>query len=269
MKDVKGTNNDKNVEASIEQEVAKETGDNTALVAQDMNKTVVTTGGQVAYIKQLLDGIKKDFMEQNAGLDMDFVYMGTWLVMNKKGNFVEKDDEAINYGDKIDVVIGQGEKRWSLWGMENSPEAGQLIVAHPEKEKAIELLTEWLEANPEAASRYSIEDLGLRYMAFVVPVNSLGKEDEMPKIYLMSFSPTNTLLWGRYAMKVFNGGFAKTAGIKARTGANRVITRLETEERKGQSNSISYIGLTYNAVGMFNPEDFGIKPDGDVEPQKE
>jgi len=212
------------------------------------------TGG--AYITALLDNIMQDFIAANNGLDMDFVYMGTWLVMNKKGNFVEKDDDTVNYGDHIDVVIGQGEKRWSLWGAQNSPEDGQLIVACRERADAEAMLTSWLQENPEASERYSLNDLELRYMAFIVPVSTIGETDDMPQIYLMSFSPTATIAFGKYAMKVYKGGY-KPAGIKARTGLTSVVTRLTTKEMKSRSDaSVSWLGIEFEAMGLFNPEDY-------------
>lgn len=239
---VKGTNT-----------AATEEGATTAIVAAESKAVAPVEGG--AYITGLLHTIKEDFIAANEGLDMDFVYMGTWLVINKKGNFVEKDDESVAYGDKIDVVVGQGEKRWSLWGLEKSPEEGQLIVACKEKEEAVEQLTAWLEEHPEAQDRYSINDLELRYMAFVVPVNTLGA-DSFPKIYLMSFSPTATITYGKYAMKVYQGGY-KAQGVTPRTGINKVVTRISTSEKQGKGNN-SWIGIDFEAVGMFNPAEYGI-----------
>lgn len=224
-----------------------------AIVAQETKAVAVVGGG--AYITGLLQSVKDDFVAANDGLDMDFVYMGTWLTIDKKGNFVEKDDETVKYGDNIDVVIGQGEKRWSLWGLEKSPEEGQLIVACKEKEDAQAQLEAWLDENPEARSRYSINDLQLRYMAYVVPVSTLGPDD-FPKIYLMSFAPTVTITWGKYAMKVYQGGY-KAIGIPARTGINRIVTRLTTVEKEGKGNN-SYLAIEFEAVGLFKPEEYGI-----------
>lgn len=228
----------------------------TAIVASETKTVAAAPGAPGAYITGLLNTIKEDFVVANDGLDMDFVYMGTWLVMDKKGVFVEKDDPNIKYGDSIDVVVGQGEKRWSLWGIQNSPEDGQLIVACKEKDDAIVQLTAWLEENPDAASRYSIADLELRYMAFVVPVATITQND-IPKVYLMSFAPTATISWGKFAMKVYQGGY-KAAGIPVRTGVNRVVTRLSTSEKKGKDPSISWLGIDFEAVGLFNPEEYGL-----------
>ena len=223
-------------------------------IATTSSTAVTPVKKGAAYITNILQGIMTAFIEANDGLDMDFVYMGSWLVINKKGEFVEKDDDTVRYGDHIDVVVGQGEKRWSLWGAQNSPEDGQLIVACKEKVDAEAMLTAWLQENPEANSRYSIADLELRYMAFVVPVDSVNGED-MPKIYLMSFSPTATISWGKYAMKVFQGGY-KVAGIRAGTGVTSVVTRISTSEKKGKDPSISWLGVDFEAMGLFNPEDY-------------
>ena len=248
-------------------EVVEQTADISANPAQEhvAENAIATTqpGGIVqakqgaAYITNILRGIMDAFIAANDGLDMDFVYMGSWLVIDKKGNFVEKDDDTVKYGDHIDVVVGQGEKRWSLWGAQNSPEDGQLIVACKEKVDAETMLTAWLEANPEATSRYNLSDLELRYMAFVVPVDTIDGE-EMPRIYLMSFSPTSTIAWGKYAMKVFQGGY-RQAGIKSGTGVTSVVTRLSTSEKKGKDPSISWLGVDFEAMGMFNPEDYTKK----------
>lgn len=240
-------------------------GANTAGTEQVAENAIVATTGTGAvmkveggaYVTGLLQSIKEDFIAANDGLDMDFVYMGTWLVVNKKGVFVEKDDENVKYGDAIDVVVGQGEKRWSLWGLKDSPEDGQLIVACKEKEDAEAQLEAWLNENPDAHSRYSLNDLELRYMAYVVPVDTLGPEG-FPKIYLMSFSPSATIAWGKYAMKVYQGGY-KAQGIAARTGVNRVVTRLTTDEQQSKTDkSISWLALQFEAIGMFNPAEYGI-----------
>jgi hypothetical protein len=235
--------------------------------AQEKNEVAVKKEGTVAavnqgsnYISTILEETKRGFVEANAGLDMDFVRMGDWLTVNKKGNFVEKDNEEVSYGDSIDVVVGYGEQRWSLWGNEGSPEDSQLIVAEPKKEEAEAMLGQWLTDNPQAAERYAVEDIQLRYMAYVVPVESL-QPDDFPNIYLMSFSPTDTIVFGRFAFDVFKGKY-KVLNVPARTGVNKIVTRLTTTERKSRSNaSQSWIGVDFKAVGVFKPEDYGINPE--------
>lgn len=244
--------------ADVQANPAQEHVAETAIATATPN-TVATVPNATTYITTLLSNIMNDFITANAGLDVDFVYMGNWLVTDKKGNFVEKDDPTVNYGDHIDVVVGQGEKRWSLWGLQNSPEDGQLIVACREKEEAEAMLMGWLEEHPEAADRYSLDDLELRYMAFIVPVDavveSIVDPDVIPRVYLMSFSPTATISWGKYAMSVFNGKY-RNLGIKARTGVASVVTRLTTKEMKGKDPSVSWLGIEFEAMGMFNPDDY-------------
>ncbi|MFJ5716569.1 hypothetical protein [Neobacillus sp. NPDC093127] len=234
------------------------TEQNTNQVAEkEEAKTPVVQQAGSNYITQILEETKNGFIEANQGLDLDFVRMGDWLSVNKKGNFQEKDDEAVQYGDTIDVVVGFGEQRWSLWGLEGSPEDGQLIVAHKTKDEAEEALSGWLNENPQAADRYSAADISLRYMAYVVPVDSLTPDD-FPKIYLMSFSPTDTIVWGRFAFDVYKGKF-KVLNIPSRTAVNKIVVRLTTEEKKSRSNaSQSWIGLNFKPVGLFKPEDYGI-----------
>ena len=43
------------------------------------------------YVTQMLSSIKEDFLAVNSDMDFDFVNIGTWLNISKKGNFVEKD----------------------------------------------------------------------------------------------------------------------------------------------------------------------------------
>ena len=107
------------------------------------------------------------------------------------------------YGDNIDVVIGYGEQRWSVWGNKIllkmvSRRGGKT------KEDAEVVFNQWLAENPQAEERYELDDIQLRYMASVVPVSTLSPED-FPRIYLMSFSPTDTIIFGRFAMNVYTG----------------------------------------------------------------
>jgi len=213
-----------------------------------------------SFIVDILESIKEDFLAVNAGLDLDFVYIGDWLKISKKGDFVERDNEDVNYGDSIDVVIAQGEKRWTLFGEQDSPEDGQLIVAEQEQEDAEAALGEWLMANPEAAERYNADDLELRYVAYVVPVESLGQE--FPQVYLISFPKSTTIGFGKWTMQVFKGRYADQ-GVPARTGINKIVTRMTTKEMKG--NNFEWIGIEFDAVGMFRPEEYGINTEDNTE----
>ncbi|OTX33588.1 hypothetical protein BK718_17030 [Bacillus thuringiensis serovar andalousiensis] len=240
--------------AREEKIMTQETNQNEVVV---QNNAVAKRNDGSNYITAILEETKQGFVEANNGLDMDFVRMGEWLTVTKKGNFVEKDDENVSYGDNIDVVIGYGEQRWSVWGLEESPEAGQLIVAERTKEEAEIVLNQWLAENPQAQERYELDAIQLRYMASVVPVSTLSPDD-FPRIYLMSFSPTDTIIFGRFAMNVYTGKY-KALEIPSKLGVNRIVTRLVTAERKSRTNaSNQWIGIDFQPVGVFKPEDYGI-----------
>jgi len=228
------------------------------------NEVVTAEKNEVAnpnqsYIAAILEETKRGFLEVNEGMDFDFVHMGEWLSRDSKGNFVEKEDETVNYGDSVDVVVGYGEKRYSLWGFDGTPEDGQLIVAEATQEAANEAFQAFLEISPDAAERYNYDDIKLRYMAMVVPVESL-KDGEFPQIYNLSLSPSDTIIFGRWAMSIYQGkGLAKEVGIPRGTGVNKVVTRLKTVERVNRNNkSQKWIGVDFEPVGMFNPKDYGI-----------
>lgn len=229
---------------------------------------VATVSSNKGFAAAVLQAIRADFIAVNEGLDMDFVYMAQWLVIDKKGIFVEKDgkddkDTRVAYGDTIDVVIAQGEKRWTLWGMKDSPEDGQLIVAEREQVDAQAKLAQWLEENPMANERYDLGSPKLCYLAYVIPVAGLKETlaaGDMPKIYLMSFPPTATIAWGKYSYNGVYSGKYKALGIPARTGMSSVVTRIGTVEAEGGSKSDTYLALTFEPVGLFRPEDYGIDP---------
>lgn len=209
------------------------------------------------YITKMLDNIKEDFLAVNEDMDFDFVNIGTWLYIDKKGNFVEKDanDSVIEtYGDQMDVVVGYGEKRWTLWGKKDTPEEGVLITAKREREEAEEELAAFLQEHPDAQTRYDAKSLDLRYIAYIVPVRTIVP-DGFPKIYLLGMPKTTTIQWGKYAQGIYLGKGAK-ALVPPRTGVNRVVTRMTTSE-KGSGNE-TWIGIDFEAIGLFDPRDYGI-----------
>jgi hypothetical protein len=212
------------------------------------------------YITKMMDSIKEDFLAVNDGMDFDFVNIGTWLYIDKKGNFVEKDanDTVIeNYGDQLDIVVGYGEKRWTLWGDSESPEKGVLITAKRDRAEAEEELMAFLQEHPDAQTRYDVKSLDLRYIAYVVPVVTLVPND-FPKIYLLGMPKTTTIQWGKYAQGIYLGKGVK-AMVPSRTGVNRVVTRMTTSEKS--SGNDSWIGVDFEAVGLFDPRDYGIQWD--------
>lgn len=249
----KAAEDNKEVEENVENTETTETTE----IAVKEETAIATRGG--AYITKLLYKIKEEFVAINEGIELDFVYMGDRLKIDAKGNFVEADDETAKFGDNIDVVVGAGQKLFSLWGAKESPEEGKLIVAEDTMEKATEVLDAYLESNPEAADRYGADDIKLRFVTYFVPVEAIASGEEFPQIYLMTFPMTTTIGFGKYAMKLFKGKY-KANGIPSNTAVNRVVTRLTTVEKKGSGND-SYIGIEFEGVGMFNPEEYGIKED--------
>lgn len=246
--------------------------ENTETVEQAKEETAVQTTGETAvatvnnasYIAVAIQAKQQDFLEANEGLDLDYVRMGQYIKINKKGNFQEARDETVTFGDVLDVVIAQAQKRYTLWGNEDSPEDGQLIVSEPIEEDANAALEQWLQANPDqtAAERYSVKDIQLRLTAFIVPVSLNGQPtlgpDQAPTVYLMSFPQGDTYGFGNYAMSIFDGKF-KAAGVPARLGANKVVTRMRTEERDRKGTKDTYLGLKFECLGVFNPADYGIE----------
>lgn len=261
-------------------------------MSENNEKQVVTTGGtQLAvagsnYIALVVQAKQEAFLEANEGLDLDYVRIGQYLKLDKKGNFIEARDKEVNYGDTLDVVVAQGEPRWVLWGKEDTPEDGKLIVQLPAKvellpedtvgltktqiskkmaakaeEDARATLDSWLlttaQTDPGVVDRYSQEDLKLRYTAFVVPVKFLGTGEPL-KIYLMTFAPGDTYGWGNYAMSIFDGKY-KNVGVPANSSAKQVVTRIVSEPR--EDGSISWLGLNFTCLGLFNPKDYGIDPE--------
>lgn len=231
----------------------------------ETTSAVTTTSAQAVstinrnYTTAMLENIKTEFLAINDGLDLDFVRIGQMIKLNKKGNFVLARDENESFGDTMDIVIAQGEQRWSLWGKEKSPEDGMLIVAEKTKEEAEEKLSAWFMENQERTERYDLSDIQLRYMAFVVRVDTLQEaiaNNETPEIYVLPIATTDSYEYGGYAMELYKGKY-KSIGIKAKTAVSTVVTRIQSTEKKRGTNS--WIGLTFTPVGLFNPADYGIQ----------
>lgn len=226
---------------------------------QEQKAVVTAQTGAVAevkksYVAMVLENTMREFMAVNDGMDFDFVRMGEWVKLNKKGEFILRSDETIKFGDTLDVVIAQGEQRWMLWGKKGTPEDGQLLVAAKTQEEALQQFQELTMANPAVLDNYDQSQIGLRYLAYIVPVESI-KPDEVPEIFLFSFSPSDTWAVATYAKTLFTRG-VPAASVPKKTGVNQVITRMTSEERKGKEED--YLGVKLEAVGMFKPEEFGV-----------
>lgn len=224
-----------------------------------MSNEIAKVENQVAEVKQnyitaMLNSAKQRFMEVNAGLDLDFVRMGEFLKLSKKGNFVLRSDETVSFGDVLDVVIAAGEKRYMLWGRRDTPEQDELIAAGNTLEEAVAELNTYIALRPDASERYSNDDIQLRYLAYVVPTSTLNGED-MPDVYLLSLAPGDTIAFAGYSKSVFRGD--KNKGIPKMSGLSSVVTRIETEERKNKNNE-SYLGVRFSVVGKFEPSDYNI-----------
>lgn len=221
------------------------------------------------YIVDILQNIKDDFIAVNEGMEFDYVNVGTWLSIDKKGNFVVRDQDKnvlTDFGDKLDVVIGKGEKRYMLWGDSESPEDGILIANKSTLDDATIQLEQFLEEHPEAKEHYNEDSIKLTYLSYLVPVFSLSANEDMPEIYLLAFSQTTTFSWGNFGKNVYLGKF-KNVGIPARTPVNRIVTRLITEEKTSKSNANnSWIGIKFEPIGMFNPDDYKVANMGEETP---
>jgi len=201
-----------------------------------------------AFITAMFEKRRNDFLIANEGLGLDFVHLTTWLSINAKGQFVDKDNTDLNYGDNLDVVIASGEERFSLWGKDGTTEKGNLIVSELTKERAIETFKEWCENNPGSADNYEESDIQSRYMAFVVPVASLLTD--APKVYILGMAPTTKIAYGQWAYALYSGKEA-ARGIPKGTGVNRVITRLKTVDKQNKDKE-NYIAIEFSAVEMFD-----------------
>ena len=205
------------------------------------------------YIQEIIEEGKRDFLAVNVGMDLDFVYFADWLKLTKLGKFVERNNEEVDFGSEIDVVFGKGEQRWVLWGKEDSPEEGELIVAENNKETAVEKLENWLEINPEASNRYSTDEIDLTYVAYLVPVENLKEGNELPQIYILPMPKSASFEFGNYTRKIYKGQY-KDLGIPRRTGVAEVVTRISSKEMA--NNNYSWVGMAFTAIEKFNPDNY-------------
>jgi len=207
-----------------------------------------------AFITKLVNAKREGFLKANEGLDLDFVYFTKWLSIDSKGNFVEKNGNEVvhSFGDSIDVLIARDEQKFSLWGEEDSDEDGELIVAENTREEAEKRFLLWLENNPTAKERYSINSIQSRYIAFVVPIKSLSKGQDVT-LYTLGMAPTSKMAYGQWAYAIYSGNPTEIAkGIPAGTGVNRVVVRITTVAKVNKFKQ-NYLALEFATVEMFDP----------------
>ena len=224
-------------------EIAK-SGDEqvTSVVANNSNDELgVTRTGQ--FVSSLITKAKQEFIAVNPGFDLDFVHYATWLMIDGKGNFYNKDTEE-SYGDSIDIVIGQGEDRYTVWGEQGSEFDGKLICAERTEELAMQRLDEF---NASEGSNFGRDDISERYLMSVVFVDAIAAGEAEP--FVLSLAPTSRISFGKYAMSMFKGKF-KDRGIKAGTPIAEVVHRLSTEEKKRDAKT-RYTIVTFDAVEKF------------------
>lgn len=210
-------------------------------------KAEETAPAKINFSPAKFSQIKEDFISANASLGLDFVYIGQWLVVNKKGQFVERDAPEVKYGDSIDVVIGAGEERFTMWGKENSAEKGQLLIAEKTKEEAETKFHELMQNGAILTDDYTLDDIQSRYVAQVIPLSSL--EENSPKIYVLSMSTTAKFAFGKWAYNLFSGKFAAD-GFPKGTSVQQIITRITTVEKS--TDNFSYITMEFSAVRKIN-----------------
>lgn len=230
--------------------------ENNAIQEFKVGGVVTPPGKDKSYITRVLFSLQQRFLEVNPGMDLDFVNLADVMRLTGLGQFVDKDDESINFGTFVDVVIGMGDTRFVLWGPQNTPYEGELIVAHKSRDEAVSLLRDWLEANPEA-QEYVTEDLiKINHVAYMVPVEKLGPDVEIPPVYVQFFPQTDVYEYGRYAKNITFGKY-KHLGIPAWTSVSSVITRISSTEKR--KNDKKWVGRKFEPVGLFKPEEFGLK----------
>lgn len=216
----------------------------------------VVTGAN--YAEVMVAQVMRDFLVINEGLDLDYVRFGDYIRIDKKGKFFDSADESNVFGDTMDVVIIQGEQRYTLWGHEKSDYKGQLIASDRDESAARAAVDMWLMNEGERAQEHhSADDVELRYLAWVVPTTTIDPEAP-PQVYLLSLPYTAAIGWGKYAMAVTAGKF-KAIGVPPRSTVKHVVTRLSTESVNSKRDaSISYLAVKFACIGKFDPTEFGI-----------
>ena len=181
-----------------------------------------------------------EYREANKNFGLDYVYTGSWMVINSKGQFSEKDTDKV-FSDELDCVMLSGEERFVLWGERGTSSEGKVLVSEHTMDAAMDKYEELPEIVKEEHSSSKIQS---RYLTTVIPTECL-KED-VPSMYLLSFSKTAKISFGKWSHALYMGRYADI-GCPAKTKVNEVIVRMRTVEKKG--DGFKYTTIEFDTVG--------------------
>jgi hypothetical protein len=85
--------------------MAENTGKEAAAVVVVTGAAAPAVVSNANYIALAIQAKQQGFLEANEGLDLDYVRMGQYLKISKKGNFVEARDETVCYGETRRLVF--------------------------------------------------------------------------------------------------------------------------------------------------------------------
>ena len=218
----------KNVESK---EVAVKTENSAALIAKKVG--------------DIVERVRGDFLAANANLGLDFVYMANWITIDGKGKFCDASTET-KFGETIDVIIGKGEERFTLWGAEGTEFEGQLLIAESTIDLAYTKYAELKENNEAFAAAHSSDDIASRYLMQIVPVESISAE--VPEVFLIDLATTAKYTFGKFAAELYRKG-NHAVGIPKLTPVSAVVTRLKTVD-KTNANKQNYISIEFEAIEL-------------------
>ena len=206
-------------------------------VAVEPAPNAVAKEGRFSFAK-----MKADFLATNAGLGLDFVTLASWLYIDGKGCFYNKDSEEV-YGDKLNVVIGGGQERYTMWGKEGTAQAQTCVITADTREQA-EIMFNKLAAEDDKfdASQYTYEDIKEGYIAQLVTEKSMGSD--MPEILVYAMPVTAKYNFKAFVAKLFKGQYP---GFKKGTSATAVIIQMTTVSKKFGANK-KYTTVEFSPV---------------------
>ena len=159
------------------------------------------------------------FKEKNAQFDLDFVELGTFLKISKTGKLQSKDDDAITF-DAIKGVILEGKEQFTLWGKDDTPQDGELLIKENELEEAEAKFEELCAADDMFGALYSLSDIGPRYIITFVA--------EDGNLYAINMSKSSKYELGKHSKFCF---------VSLGVGLAEVVTKIGIQEKTGGKNS--------------------------------